>query len=190
MTHSAQAARLSLVRGDITAQDVDAVVNAANSGLLGGGGVDGAIHRKGGIRILEECRAIRARQGECPAGEAVITSGGRLKAKYVIHAVGPVWQGGGADEERLLAGVYGNSLRLALEHGIRTIAFPCISTGAYGFPAERAALIAVSTVREFVDSHGGIQEVRFVVFSEADREIYERLLSESLPFAQGHRQIP
>lgn len=190
MTHSAQAARLTLVRGDITSQDVDAVVNAANSGLLGGGGVDGAIHREGGIRILEECRAILVRQGRCQAGEAVITSGGRLKARYVIHAVGPVWQGGEAEEERLLARAYGNSLRLALEHGIRTIAFPCISTGAYGFPAERAALIAVTTVREFVDSHGGIHEVRFIVFSEADREIYERLLQEAVSFIERHHQVP
>ncbi len=167
---------LELIRGDITLQETEAIVNAANSSLLGGGGVDGAIHRAGGPTILEECKAIRTRQGECPTGEAVITSGGRLKATYVIHTVGPVWRGGGHDEERLLANAYRNSLRLALEHGIRTIAFPSISTGAYGFPPERAAQIAVTTVKEFTASHPGLERVVFVVFSEDQRKLYERLI--------------
>ncbi len=167
---------LELVEGDITAQETDAIVNAANSSLLGGGGVDGAIHRAGGPQILEDCRAIRARQGECPPGEAVITSGGRLKAKHVIHTVGPVWRGGGHDEDRVLASAYRNSLRLAHERGLRTIAFPSISTGAYGFPPERAARIAVATVREFAASHEGLARVIFVVFSEDQRKLYERLL--------------
>jgi O-acetyl-ADP-ribose deacetylase (regulator of RNase III) len=165
-----------VVQGDITEQDVDAIVNAANSSLLGGGGVDGAIHRAGGPEILRECRAIRARRGECPAGEAVITSGGHLKAGHVIHAVGPVWRGGEAGEEQLLARAYGNSLRLALGHGVRTMAFPSISTGAYGFPLERAAPIAVRTVREFLLAQPEILQVRFCVFSDADRRVYERLL--------------
>ncbi len=168
---------LELVTGDITAQETDAIVNAANPSLLGGGGVDGAIHRAGGPQILEECKAIRARQGGCPTGEAVITSGGRLKAKYVIHTVGPVWSGGGHDEERLLASAYRNSLRLALERGVKTVAFPSISTGIYGFPAERAAQIAVATVKEFTSSHPGLERVVFVVFSQDQQKIYDRLLN-------------
>ena len=170
---------LALVTGDITAQETGAIVNAANSSLLGGGGVDGAVHRAGGPQILEECKAIRARRGECPTGEAVITSGGRLKAKYVIHTVGPVWRGGRHDEDRLLADAYRNSLRLALEHGVRTIAFPSISTGAYGFPPERAAQIAVATVKDFTASHPAFERVVFVVFNEDQRNIYEELLKPS-----------
>jgi len=171
--------RLLLVRGDITLQDADAIVNAANSSLLGGGGVDGAIHRAGGPAILEECRALRAQQGSCPTGGAVLTSGGRLKARHVIHAVGPVWHGGGGGEERLLADAYRNSLSLALEHDVRSIAFPSISTGAYGFPIERASRIAFSTVSEFVRDHGRPQEVRFVVFSNSDYDMYARLFPAS-----------
>ena len=167
----------TLVHGDITLQDVDAIVNAANSGLLGGGGVDGAIHRAGGPAILEECKAIRKRQGECPTGEAVITSGGQLKARYVIHAVGPVWNGGTRGEDGLLASAYVNSLRLALKHGARTVAFPCISTGVYGFPQDRAARIALSTVVNFVKQRTGIAEVRFVVFLDRDKSIYQGLLT-------------
>ena len=169
---------LSLVQADITRQDVDAIVNAANSSLLGGGGVDGAIHRAGGPQILEECRAIRARQGECPPGEAVITSGGRLKARFVIHTVGPVWYGGSQDEFETLARAYESSLNLALENGIRTIAFPSISTGAYGFPIEQASRIALETVSGFVRNHpGAFEEVRFVVFSDPDREVYEMAMT-------------
>lgn len=166
---------LVLLRGSITEQETDAVVNAANSSLLGGGGVDGAIHHAGGFQILEECKAIRARQGECPTGEAVITSGGGLKARHVIHAVGPVWRGGGHDEDRLLSNAYRNSLRLAVENNIRTIAFPSISTGIYGFPIERASRIAFTTVEEFVKGHSEIQEIRFVTFSQHDYDIYAPL---------------
>ena len=170
-----RSALLTLVRGDITLQDTDAIVNAANSRLLGGGGVDGAIHRAGGPEILDECTALRARQGECPTGEAVITTGGRLKAKKVIHTVGPVWRGGSANEECLLASAYRNSLRLAMEHGLHTIAFPSISTGAYGFPIEQASQIALTTVIDFVRTHAHLVEIRFVVFSVGDYEVYARL---------------
>ena len=165
-------ATLTLLRGDITDQDTDAIVNAANSSLLGGGGVDGAIHRAGGPRILEECRMIRQQRGECPAGESVITSGGNLKARFVIHTVGPVWRGGGSGEEELLGNAYRNSLLLAAGNHIRTIAFPSISTGAYGFPIERASKIAFDTVSGFLKNDSPLQEVRFVVYSQEDYEVY------------------
>jgi len=166
---------LTLVCGDITLQDTDVIVNAANSGLLGGGGVDGAIHRAGGPAILDECRGIRARQGGCLTGEAVITTAGRLRAKKVVHTVGPVWQGGGADEDRLLANAYRNSLSLAEEHGMKSVAFPSISTGVYGFPLERASLIAFHTVRTFLEEHPSVREVRFVTFTSDDFDVYARL---------------
>ena len=167
------------LQGDITRQDTDAIVNAANSSLLGGGGVDGAIHRAGGPQILEECRVVRSRQGECPPGEAVITSGGKLKAQFVIHTVGPVWYGGTHDEEETLASAYANSLELALQKGIKTIAFPSISTGAYGFPIEKASRIAIRTVAGFVRAHpGALEEVRFVLFSEKDRREYEEAMKQ------------
>jgi O-acetyl-ADP-ribose deacetylase (regulator of RNase III) len=168
---------ISLLRADITTQETEAIVNAANSSLMGGGGVDGAIHRAGGPLILEECKAVRARQGPLPPGEAVLTSGGRLKARYVLHTVGPVWQGGSANEDALLADCYRSCLQLAVAKGIHSIAFPSISTGAYGFPAGRAATIAFSTVAEFVRSTGALDEVRFVVFSESDMEIYRSLFA-------------
>jgi O-acetyl-ADP-ribose deacetylase (regulator of RNase III) len=165
---------LSLVQGDITRQDTEAIVNAANSSLLGGGGVDGAIHRAGGPQILEECKIIRARQGGCPPGEAVITSGGKLKARFVIHTVGPVWYGGSQGEEKTLASAYHNSLSLAAGHGVKSLAFPSISTGAYGFPIEKASRIALRAVSAWVREHPGkVEEVRFVVFGEADKEVYE-----------------
>jgi len=170
---------LTLVQGDITHEHTDAIVNAANSSLLGGGGVDGAIHRAGGPAILEECKAIRTRQGGCPTGEAVITSGGQLKARFVIHTVGPVWQGGGNEEDALLRNAYRNSLLQAARRGLHTIAFPSISTGVYGFPIERASRIAFNTVREFVKTHPEILEVRFVVFSKSDFDIYAPLFTES-----------
>ena len=170
---------LSLTRGDITVQTTDALVNAANASLLGGGGVDGAIHRAGGPRILEECRAIRARQGSLPTGKAVVTSGGNLRARHVIHTVGPVWHGGLNREDELLAEAYRNSLLVALSQGCKTVAFPSISTGVYGFPIERAARIALNTVREFVTAHPGLSEVRFVVFSERDEEVYRGIFQES-----------
>lgn len=163
---------LTLVRGDITMQDTDAVVNAANSSLMGGGGVDGAIHRAGGPQILAECEAIVGRQGNCPTGEAVITTGGRLPARYVIHTVGPVWHGGAANEEHLLANTYHNSLALAVRHGLKSIAFPSISTGAYGFPVEQAARIALETVIAFVEKHPALEEIRFIVFSKEDYRVY------------------
>jgi O-acetyl-ADP-ribose deacetylase (regulator of RNase III) len=167
---------IRVIQGDITKQAVDAIVNAANSSLLGGGGVDGAIHRAGGPQILEECRAIRARQGSCATGEAVITSGGKLPAKYVIHTVGPVWNGGGKGEEALLASAYRNSLKLAVEHGIRSIAFPNISTGIYHFPKDKAAAIAIKTVKDFLADHPQIEQVIFVCF---DRENYDLYPSEN-----------
>jgi O-acetyl-ADP-ribose deacetylase (regulator of RNase III) len=171
-------ARVVLVQGDITQQDTDAIVNAANSTLLGGGGVDGAIHRAGGPQILEECKQIRARQGGCPAGEAVITSGGNLKARYVIHTVGPVWSGGCSREDELLSNAYRNSLRLASGRGLRTVAFPSISTGAYGFPTDRAARVAADTVKKFLEQEGGLDEVMFVLFSDRDLKIYQEAWKE------------
>jgi O-acetyl-ADP-ribose deacetylase len=167
--------RLVLKQGDITLEDVDAIVNAANSSLMGGGGVDGAIHRAGGPTILEECKQIRRRQGELPTGEAVITTGGNLNARYVIHTVGPVWHGGSQNEDILLANAYMNSIALAVQHKINTIAFPSISTGIYGFPVERASRIAFTTVSEFLTAQAGINEVRFIVFSRNDFELYSLL---------------
>lgn len=167
--------RLVLKRGDITLEDVDAIVNAANSALMGGGGVDGAIHRSGGPAILEECRQIRQQHGELPTGEAVITTGGSLKARHVIHTVGPVWHGGTHNEDKLLAHAYHNSLMLAVRNGIASIAFPSVSTGIYGFPMERASLIAFETVSEFLKTHPEIREVRFIVFSKTDFDVYARL---------------
>jgi O-acetyl-ADP-ribose deacetylase (regulator of RNase III) len=169
--------RISLIKGDITKLEVDAIVNAANSSLLGGGGVDGAIHRAGGSQILEECIAIRKKQGGCRTGEAVITSGGLLKAKYVIHTVGPVWNGGSNDEDRLLANCYINSLKLAEENGIKTIAFPNISTGVYRFPKDRAARIAVKTVKDYLDENESIEKVIFVCFDEENYKLYSELLA-------------
>jgi O-acetyl-ADP-ribose deacetylase (regulator of RNase III) len=163
---------LTLLRGDITEQDTEAIVNAANSSLLGGGGVDGAIHRAGGPRILQECRSIRETKGECPTGESVITTGGNLRARYVIHTVGPVWHGGTGGEEELLASAYRNSLLLAASRRIRTIAFPSISTGAYGFPIEKASKIAFETVAGFLKNDSPLEEVRFVVYSQEDYEQY------------------
>jgi len=169
--------RLRLVVGDITKEKADAIVNAANSSLLGGGGVDGAIHRAGGPAILEECRKIRDRQGGCPTGQAVSTTAGRLQANYVIHTVGPVWGGGNRDEDQLLASCYRNSLQLASELGCESVAFPSISTGAYHFPIDRAARIAVQTAAEELP-RSGIKEVRFVLFSSSDLAVYARALGE------------
>ncbi|SDC00538.1 O-acetyl-ADP-ribose deacetylase (regulator of RNase III), contains Macro domain [Cupriavidus sp. YR651] len=168
---------LQVVHGDITRLAVDAIVNAANSGLLGGGGVDGAIHGAGGPAIMTACRAIRDAQGGCPTGEAVITTGGLLPAPYVIHAVGPVWRGGGEDEDALLANAYRNSIRLAAEHKLRTVAFPNISTGIYGFPRERAVDIAIGAVREAMAKAPSIEQVTFVCFDDENYRLYRQRLS-------------
>ncbi|HAH24541.1 MAG TPA: O-acetyl-ADP-ribose deacetylase [Prolixibacteraceae bacterium] len=167
---------ISLIQGDITHLEVDAIVNAANSSLMGGGGVDGAIHREGGPAILAECREIIAREGPCPTGQAVITTAGNLMAKYVIHTVGPVWQGGKNDEEGLLANAYLNSLKLAIKYDIASIAFPNISTGVYGFPKEKAAQIAINTVSQFLSGHKQIHKVFFVCFDQENYELYSKLL--------------
>ena len=166
--------RIRIVRGDITEQDVDAIVNAANSSLMGGGGVDGAIHRKGGPHILTECRRIRESEWPrgLPTGRAVITGGGRLRARYVIHAVGPVWHGGGEGEPELLARCYRDSLQLAKTKGLRSIAFPSISTGAYGYPIDEAARIALGTVKKFAEGQGGPNEITFVLFDDHDLAVY------------------
>ncbi|MCL6635337.1 MAG: O-acetyl-ADP-ribose deacetylase [Peptococcaceae bacterium] len=170
-------ARLRLLQGDITQQDTEAIVNAANPSLMGGGGVDGAIHRAGGPQILEECKQIAARIGKLPAGEAVITTGGRLPARYVIHTVGPVWQDGRHGEPELLRSAYLNSLSLAKEKGIRSVSFPSISTGAYRFPVEKAARIALAAVRDFLQNNE-LEEVRFVLFSDKDLKVYEEAWGE------------
>ena len=173
MTTEINQASLALVQGDITKERVDAIANAANERLIGGGGVDGAIHRAGGPAIAVECSAIRAKQGGCPTGRAVITTGGNLPTKHVIHTVGPVWRGGTAGEPELLASCYRESLGLALEHRIKTIAFPSISTGVYGYPVAQAATIALSAVKQFLVEHDGLAEVRFVLFDDATYDAYE-----------------
>ena len=164
---------IELVLGDITRQAVDAIVNAANSTLLGGGGVDGAIHRAGGPAILDECRAIRAERGECPTGEAVLTGGGGLPARFVIHAVGPVWRGGNHGEPELLASCYRNALRIATQQGFRSVAFPSISTGIYGYQVPLAAPTAVATVASFLSSEPmSPSRVRFVLFDPVTYATY------------------
>jgi len=166
--------KTTVIKGDITTIKVDAIVNAANSSLLGGGGVDGAIHRKGGPEILEACRAIRNRQGKCPPGEAVITTAGKLPAQFVIHTVGPVWNGGKSNEEALLAKCYWNSLQLATENKVRSIAFPNISTGIYRFPKAKAAQIAQETVQTYLKEtpSTSIEEVIFVCFDDENHKLY------------------
>lgn len=165
-----------LTKGDITKTQVDAIVNAANSSLMGGGGVDGAIHRAGGPAILEDCRKIVARQGSCKTGEAVITTAGKLPAKYVIHTVGPVWNGGKKDEAEKLASCYRNSLSLALQHNVKSIAFPNISTGIYHYPKNEAASLATRTVKEWLDETKAGIAVHFVCFDEENYQLYQDLL--------------
>ena len=168
---------IEVIQGDITKVQVDAIVNAANTSLLGGGGVDGAIHQAGGSQILEECRRIRDTQGGCKVGEAVITTAGKLPAKFVIHTVGPVWNGGNSNERLLLASAYQKSLRLATENQVHTIAFPNISTGIYKFPKHDAAQIAVATVSEFLATADTVEKVIFVCFDSENYDIYHTLLS-------------
>ena len=165
-----------LIQGDITKVAADAIVNAANTSLMGGGGVDGAIHRAGGKAILEECREIVARQGGCGTGEAVITTAGNLPAKKVVHTVGPVWNGGNKGEAQKLAGCYRNSLKLAAQNGCETVAFPNISTGVYGYPKKEAAAIAVETVKDFLAETDKIKKVIFVCFDEENYHLMKEQL--------------
>jgi len=176
-TSGAEPPLLSVIVADITTLDVDAIVNAANSSLLGGGGVDGAIHRAAGPELVAECRLI----GGCPAGEARITSGCRLTARHVIHTVGPVWRGGDNDEDRLLSSCYASALRLAAGNALSTIAFPAISTGIYGFPADRAASIAVTTVvRETKAGYGALREAIFCCFDERSASLHKAALARAI----------
>ena len=171
--------KLSIIQGDIIKQATDAIVNAANSSLMGGGGVDGAIHRAGGPAILEECKQIVSRQGRLPTGKAVITTGGNLKARFVIHTVGPIWRGGNKGEPELLASAYQESLKVAAENNLNSISFPSISTGAYGYPTAEAAKVAISTVASFLKERGtSIKEVVFVLFDSATFESYSSMLGQ------------
>lgn len=169
---------ISVIKGDITKVKADAIVNAANSSLMGGGGVDGAIHRAGGPVILQECKKIIDRQGGCKTGEAVITTAGNLPAKFVIHTVGPVWNGGNNDEETDLASCYKNSLLLAVEHQLKSIAFPNISTGVFGFPKDKAAVIALKTVNDFIGENNTDLEVTFVCFDDENYHLLKNLNPE------------
>ncbi len=173
--------KVRVIKGDITKVETDAIVNAANSSLLGGGGVDGAIHRAGGPQILEDCREIVSRQGSCKTGEAVITRAGNLPAKFVIHTVGPVWNGGKGNPSVKLANCYRNSLALAVENACKSIAFPNISTGIYGYPKPDAAKVAVETVREFLSADGAGLEVVFVCFDDENKALTESELSLENP---------
>jgi O-acetyl-ADP-ribose deacetylase (regulator of RNase III) len=171
--------KLSLIRGDITQQDTDAIVNAANPSLMGGGGVDGAIHRAGGPTILGECKQIVANQGQLPTGKAVITTGGNLNAKYVIHTVGPIWHGGDRNEAELLSSAYRESLKLAADRNLTSISFPSISTGAYGYPLDKAARVALRAVTSFLkEKKTSVKEVIFVLFDSSTHESYCAALKE------------
>lgn len=169
---------IEVVKNDITKISVDAIVNAANSSLMGGGGVDGAIHRAGGSAILEDCRKIVVRQGGCETGQAVITTAGNLPANYVIHTVGPIWYGGTNNEREKLADCYKNSLQLALENNCKSVAFPGISTGVYRFPKDEAAHIAVKTVSEFLSEHNEIEKVIFVCFDDENEALIKNELNQ------------
>ena len=180
-------AKLRIIQGDITRQATDAIVNAANSGLMGGGGVDGAIHRAGGLTILEECKQIVARQGRLPTGKAVITTGGNLKAKYVIHTVGPIWHGGNKGEPELLASAYQQSLKIAAEKNINSVSFPSISTGAYGYPVGQASEVALDAAITFLSQRtASLREVVFVLFDSRTLGVYSSALREMA----GKRGLP
>ena len=169
---------VELIQGDITKADVDAIVNAANSQLIGGGGVDGAIRRAGGDEIEQACAEIRKREGGCPTGKAVITTGGNLPAKYVIHTAGPVWEDGNSGEAELLASCYQSSLRLAVENSIQSVAFPSISTGIYGYPTEKAAVVALTAIEKFVKQNNAAPPIiQFILFDDATYTCYEDALS-------------
>jgi O-acetyl-ADP-ribose deacetylase len=170
--------KLSPMQGDIIRQSTDAIVNAANSGLMGGGGVDGAIHRAGGPAILEDCKKIVAQRGRLPAGQAVITTGGNLRAKHVIHTVGPVWHGGNKGEPETLASAYRESLKVAVENHLKTISFPSISTGVYSYPVDKAAQVAVRTVADFLRTDDTLEEVVFVLFDSRTFDAYYRVIEE------------
>jgi O-acetyl-ADP-ribose deacetylase (regulator of RNase III) len=178
LTLNVNQAKLSIIQGDISRQTTDAIVNAANSGLMGGGGVDGAIHRAGGPAILEECIQIVSRQGRLPTGQAVITTAGKMKARHVIHTVGPIWHGGDQGEPGLLASAYRESLKLAAENNLSSISFPSISTGAYGYPVDRAARIALKEVISFLSKTTSVKEVVFVLFDSRTFETYADALWE------------
>jgi O-acetyl-ADP-ribose deacetylase len=174
--------KLALIKGDITQQETDAIVNAANSSLMGGGVVDGAIHRAGGPKILDECKEIVAKQGQLPPGKAVITTGGNLLAKYVIHTVGPIWQGGTSKEAETLSSAYRESLKLAEKTNLKSISFPSISTGAYGYPVEKAAKVAIGAVISFLnDEAASLQEVTFILFDSRTFEAYQKAMMEVHP---------
>jgi O-acetyl-ADP-ribose deacetylase (regulator of RNase III) len=175
-------AKIRITQGDITEQETDAIVNAANSSLMGGGGVDGAIHRKGGSTILEECKKIRETEWPegLPTGKAVITTGGNLKARHVIHTVGPIWRGGKHGEPELLAEAYRNSLKIAVSRGLKTIAFPSVSTGAYGYPMEEASKVVLKTIREFFLKEDKLVEVILVLFTQSSLEVYKKTAREFL----------
>jgi O-acetyl-ADP-ribose deacetylase (regulator of RNase III) len=170
--------KIELIRGDITKLAVDVIVNAANSSLMGGGGVDGAIHRAGGPGILEECRHIRDSQSGCKTGEAVVTTAGKLNARFVVHTVGPIWNGGTKNEDQLLMNAYRNSLSKAIEKKCKSIAFPNISTGIYGFPKQRAAQIAVQTITSFLHTDNSLNKIIFCCFDEENFTIYSNLLAK------------
>ncbi len=172
--------KIVFVQGDITKAEVDAIVNAANPSLMGGGGVDGAIHRAAGPKLLEACKKIREKRGPLSTGEAVITEGFDLKAKYVIHTVGPIWRGGNSNERELLASAYRNSLKLAEEKKLTSVAFPAISCGAYGFPIEEASKIAIKTVKEELENTANVKEVFFYLFGEKDWNTWTKIADEIL----------
>ncbi|APZ06075.1 MULTISPECIES: O-acetyl-ADP-ribose deacetylase [Kosakonia] len=170
--------RMQVIQGDITTLEVDVIVNAANASLLGGGGVDGAIHRAAGPALLEACKQVRQQQGECPPGHAVITAAGNLNAKAVIHAVGPVWRGGNDNEAHLLEDAYRNSLKLADANGYASIAFPAISTGVYGYPKAAAAEIAINTVSDYLTRYSLLRQIYFVCYDDETLRLYQRLLTQ------------